>query len=516
MNNHQTPSRGPTSRCNTYATILPLLDEPGIDPDARAEARAHVATCASCQQQRAAYRQVELAARRHLGPPVSPHYQTEEIMRDLLGEPLTAPDKSGTATPAPRHARKSVSTRRVLAGVPSLAAVLVVVLLAVILFANHVRPTGGTAPAPFLQQNRLSDVSMVSASEGWAVGSTMRCGTPPGSPTPSTPESACRGGVLLLHYLNGAWTSVPNSFPVGGLSTVWMLSATDGWAAGNTIIVHYDGHTWRETPNPAGLILNRMQMLSDTDGWAIGSSGGDMYEPGLLIHYDGKSWTPEQLPASLGINKQVVMAFDDVAMISPDEGWASGTIFGGALSQVGVILHYLHGQWTVQYLLNNAGLGSLSLLSASDGWATGDTVTNTTTPVNDTPTPIEASHPLLLHYIQGKWTNVTDSLNNVSDGIGQIAMLSATDGWMIGPNDTTMLHYNGQQWLPVSLPGAKNLPVIFLRMQLLSATEGWAVGMQIVGAQAVPNGHGVGYRGGNLATLILHFHNGVWSVYTSP
>ncbi len=71
MKKHQTTLPTPTAQCKIYAALLPILDEPGIDSDAAAEARAHLATCAYCQQQQAAYRQLATAASRYLSPPVS-------------------------------------------------------------------------------------------------------------------------------------------------------------------------------------------------------------------------------------------------------------------------------------------------------------------------------------------------------------------------------------------------------------------------------------------------------------
>ena len=237
---------------------------------------------------------------------------------------------------------------------------------------------------------------------------------------------------------------------------------------------------------------------------------------GCSFTYDGHNWTPVQLPASLGINKQVSMVFDNLAMVSPEEGWMAGTLYGGSPSQVGFILHYFNGQWTVQYRLDNAQLGSLSMLSASDGWATGSTATFTNTPANGMPTVAQTSHPLLLRYVQGKWTTATNLLSDPSAGAGQIQILSATDGWMTGQNISTWLHYNGKQWLPVTFPALKTLIVVNLSVQFLSATEGWAVGTQIINAQSVQTGHGTSYRSDDNVPLLLHFHDGAWSIFHSP
>jgi hypothetical protein len=533
MNNHHTPRRGPTARCKTFAALLPLLDEPGIDPDALAEARAHLDTCAYCQQQRAAYRQLELAARRHLAPPASPRYQTEEIIRDLLGAPIAEPvtGKTTTARPTRLTPPQPGSARRFLAGLPALAAVLVIVLLSVALFANHLKFVPGSASSTTTpgSDTELRDVAMVSPTEGWAVGETRSCDTAPASsPTASGPNSsptpACHSGILLMHYLHSKWSPVHLPFQVGGLSTISALSPTDVWAAGNTIILHYDGHTWQDMPNPEHYILTDMQMLSDTDGWATGSSGGGMYEPGLLLHFDGHTWTPQTLPANLA-NSQQAVDLGNVTMISPTEGWLLATVYGGSPPQVGFILHYTHGQWTIQDRIDNASVGSIWMPSATDGWATGITLTDTPTDANGTPqtsntTPLPTTRLLLLHYIQGKWVDVTNSYSSLFNGAGLdhvsglVATPSVSDGWMIGGDPLVLLHYDGQQWLSVPPPAMPKTTLPFIsRLVMASPNEGWAVGFSELDVREKTQQGLTVYSSDGMAPLILHYHNGVWSVY---
>jgi photosystem II stability/assembly factor-like uncharacterized protein len=514
MNNHRTPAGRPGARCQTYAALLPILDEPDTDPDALVEARAHLSACASCQEQLAAYRQLAVAARRYLGPPAAPRYQTSEIMRDLLAAPIAAladtePASPITARPLPR---KPASPRRLITTLAPIAAVLVIVLLTVALFANHLRPQG-VASIPARSESRLTDISMVSPSEGWAVGDTESCGSQP----ISTPDgSTCRGGILLLHYLDGTWSPVHLPFQVGGLTTISALSATDVWAGGNTLILHYDGHTWRQMPNPQRFILSKMQMLSDTDGWAVGADP-DLYNPGLLLHYDGKSWTEQPLPASLGASIQDNKGFDGLTMISPTEGWVIGDWHGGSPAQIGIILHYTHGQWAIQDRIDNASLTSISMLSATDGWATG--YTTTYTPANASGTPPASNgeitnRPFLLHYTRGKWVPVTNSLSGQFNIGALISMTSAQDGWMMSATPFALWHYNGQDWLPVAAPALPKTNIRFItRLEMLSPTEGWAIGFYGTGGRTIQQDQGQVVVGPvTFVPLILHYHNGVWSV----
>jgi hypothetical protein len=146
MNNHHTPTRGPTTRCKAFAALLPLLDEPDMDADALAQARAHLGACAYCQQQRAAYRQLEAAAMRYLSPSAAPRYRTEEIMRDLLEQPAAEAINAETPTPTPIQPlpRQPARPRRLISNLTSFAAVLVIIIFAVALFANHARFLGGS------------------------------------------------------------------------------------------------------------------------------------------------------------------------------------------------------------------------------------------------------------------------------------------------------------------------------------------------------------------------------------
>src|SRR5690348_2763264 len=76
-----------TARCKTFAALLPVLDLSGGDARAVEEAREHLTGCAYCQAQQVAYRQLDAALYRHLSPPATPRYQTEEIVADIFATP---------------------------------------------------------------------------------------------------------------------------------------------------------------------------------------------------------------------------------------------------------------------------------------------------------------------------------------------------------------------------------------------------------------------------------------------
>ncbi len=85
--NHHTPTRAPGSECAALAAVLPLLDEAGLDARDAASAREHLATCAYCQDQAAAYKRLDAALRRHFGPAAVPPLLTEDIVWSITGIP---------------------------------------------------------------------------------------------------------------------------------------------------------------------------------------------------------------------------------------------------------------------------------------------------------------------------------------------------------------------------------------------------------------------------------------------
>ena len=106
----------------------------------------------------------------------------------------------------------------------------------------------------------LSAVAMVSASDGWAVGSS---------------EEYSTGNIL--HYTGGQWTAI-QAPPNTTLSAVAMVSASDGWAVGDEVILHYTGGQWTQLAGSNWGVLASVAMVSATDGWVVGWSG-------TILHY---------------------------------------------------------------------------------------------------------------------------------------------------------------------------------------------------------------------------------------
>src|SRR5262249_29186132 len=119
-------------------------------------------------------------------------------------------------------------------------------------------PSSPTPVAASDITGELSAVSAVSASDAWAV-----------------------GGGLIMHWNGTSWTRVksPDMPRSGVLRGVSMVSATDGWAVGEEfsklILLHWDGTSWTRVPGPAGAkgVLFGASADSATDAWTAGPAG---------------------------------------------------------------------------------------------------------------------------------------------------------------------------------------------------------------------------------------------------
>jgi hypothetical protein len=193
-----------------------------------------------------------------------------------------------------------------------------------------------------------------------------------------------------------------------------MLSATDGWASGQSepssdapLIVHYNGHEWVTQATPA--------VAQASTSWPeMFSTASVQPEP------DGEVWalTTWQLPVPTTL-----------VPVGPPPPNLSGT----------AILHYDGHQWQVQMSAPGVLLSSLSMDSGQDGWAMGITEPSHTNQASSSTSSISgtSAQALLYHYTQGHWERSLVKLpissgSNFAPVIGKLAMVSPSDGWMLG------------------------------------------------------------------------------------
>lgn len=292
-----------------------------------------------------------------------------------------------------RRRLQSASTR--LAGVIA-AGTAVAALVAVepaYAAGTTVVPTATSGPS-----SELVAVSLLSATDGWAVGGTSQNGLAeryngrsfrivpsanlvdhPGttssgagltgvaaiSPTralavgtatttsgPNTVTSA-----VAERWNGSAWirTPVPNPGPTNTLAAVAATSATDAWAVGTSqpgaralpFAVHWNGTTWTQVATPApGSVANAFNGVAATsanDAWAVGyaqeDSHGATVKHSLIEHWDGTAWSRVPSPDfATGVQETELTA---VAAASPHDVWAAGN--GVTASTSGAVLVHTSG-----------------------------------------------------------------------------------------------------------------------------------------------------------------------------
>jgi hypothetical protein len=207
----------------------------------------------------------------------------------------------------------------------------------------------------------VSGIAMLSAEEGWAVGSEIN--TAPAGPTGSD-RVPVYTRPLLLHYQQGTWIRLPadSQFDNVQLFDVSMRSPDDGWAIGNAIggsvlpvVLRYSGGKWRRlaTAFPGASLLS-VSAAGHGEAWAVGYGGP---VSGITLHCVQDACARVEMPTPNILSV--------VTMRSPTDGWIGGH---GA-----VTLHYDGHQWKkVGLVIHGEVLTDMAMQSATEGWAVGD------------------------------------------------------------------------------------------------------------------------------------------------
>jgi len=428
---------------------------------------------------------------------------------------------------SPRPPRPSVRLVTVAAG---LAAVVVISLLAGLIFMSHGRPVpsashkGTPAIAPGLQTNLMA-IGMSSATDGWAMGTQIPAGHNGGSSDDP---------AYVLHFTGGRW--VQSQTPIRAwITAIKMLSPTDGWAIG-TRVYHYDGASWREVSLPVKSPFNAIAAVSPSDIWIAGDGSWTGTADGntTILHYDGSRWIRQATPR-LGD----FFSTTSLSMVSAQEGWAIGSATldssKGWYPPTGAILHYVDGAWHLAKTLPGMNLQTISMGSATDGWAGGSLVTYSKTgPLPQGQSPNETDTPKLWRYTGGQWVEVSVPRSPLTpagtpmDGqIRSITMFSATDGWMFAGLDSglqsldqstslgpSVLHLEQGRWVQVKTPVLQQRRSVYMsNVVFLSPDEFWGVG-SAVWWTGIPSGIGSGYSP-TITPVMAHYKNGAWTIVES-
>ncbi|MGH2515041.1 MAG: hypothetical protein ACRDHP_05240, partial [Ktedonobacterales bacterium] len=477
--------------------------------------------------------------------------------------------------PLPHH------SRRMLSGVASVAAALVLILLASLVFINRPR-TGGDSAGQTVTQTNLSSVSMVSPGEGWVAGNSVTFSIQ-ARPTatvahsgwfsyaPLTGYHVVSDRMLLYHYQNGTWTPVHVNVSGGGaqLNAISMDSRTDGWAAGS-LLLHFDGTTWRQQTLPVRGMLTEVRMVAPNDGWALGVREGSAPHTPFILHYDGTAWTEQALPAGLGADAQHIISVRNLVALPTGDAWILVTRFpvgttvtdnpgnpgsGSTTSTSGsgmsprdvlpstAILHSTGGPWTVQATLPGMVVNSFDMATPHDGWAVANDAG--LPPVASPPLGVHSS-PLFLRYAGGAWTPVTmkavgDTVHQLN--ISRLDLLSPAEGWAVGISQTNtsgmtivngtpqptpspvpgpqmslaLAHYDGATWSATVGPGIPNgMVAVVSGADFAASGDGWVTGTMYTLPEHAGQPGGAQPIITQTEPLLLHYTHGAWSSVPLP
>jgi hypothetical protein len=255
----------------------------------------------------------------------------------------------------------------------------------------------------------LQGVAAASASDVWAVGSA---GT----------------GTLIVHWDGRTWKRVPSPAPAGSaLTGVAVASARDAWAVGGNLILHWNGTAWTQVPSPGGG-LTGVAAVSADDAWAVGGN--------LILHWNGKAWrlvhSPQPPSGKFGD------ALMGVAATSPSNAWAVGCTDGCPVGGSSVIERWQGRSWkqvavpTRPFALYR--LAGVATTSASSAWAVGGSG------------PVTAEGAETVRWNGHSWT-LRRATNSAA--LAGVTAISARDAWAVGGTAhgrTVILHWNGTAW----------------------------------------------------------------------
>lgn len=198
---------------------------------------------------------------------------------------------------------------------------------------------------------------------------------------------------------------------------------------------------------PPNSQLSAVSMDSQNDGWAVGTvnnkpNGMGGPKNALLAHFDGKAWTTSPDSANFPFGQLI-----SISMVSASDGWASGSIQAAPNAPIhGLLLHYTGGHWRAVDIssLGFLGGGQLTMRSANDGWLVAQA--NAKSSADRT--------TLVFQYHNGAWSRFSSL-----PGFYLVSMLSASDGWAADQIHHAVLRYQNGAWKRMTTAPAEPLAI---------------------------------------------------------
>jgi len=299
------------------------------------------------------------------------------------------------------------------------------------------------APPP-----NLNSVHFSVPSVGWAVGNN---------------------GTIIMYDGIGWSTYSTSPLVSNNLTSVYTISPSDGYAVGqHGTILRLASGGWgvvAQCPGPSCLqdvTLRSVFELPTGEAWAVGNATSSGATATILHWLPPGPWS--QVPSNTPNGANLTSVF---FLADGSEGWAVGTVGTTTL-----IDHWKNGVWTVVTytppIAGNLALDSVVIVNnnPSNVWATGTS---------------SSGGAIALHYDGTIWS--PSPINQLGlTGWATISFVpgSTNDAWIVGGNlagaGGQTLHWDGMTWTDVPLVPRPFAFPRFTSIQMLSATDGWAVG----------------------------------------
>jgi hypothetical protein len=172
------------------------------------------------------------------------------------------------------------------------------------------------------------------------------------------------------------------------LTGVAAVSASDAWAVGstgtglhfNSLILRWDGRSWRRVPSPSvsfgefGNALQGVAATSAANAWAVGCTDGcPVGGTPLIERWSGTSWKQVAAPTT----PYALYDLTAVAARSATSAWAVGG-GGPVTSEAAAAAHWNGRRWTLSHARSGAVLTGVAAISATNAWAVGGTASGRT------------------------------------------------------------------------------------------------------------------------------------------
>lgn len=217
------------------------------------------------------------------------------------------------------------------------------------------------SPSPGQGFNRLNGIATITPDDIWAVGAY-------GDPRPEAGANSSL--TLILHWDGLNWTQTPAP-GLWGLEAVVALASDNLWAVGGNTIAHWDGKGWSDFPwrspsDNAYYTFHSIAALTPDDMWVVGEWGRGV----VTLHWDGRTFKRVQ-----GVGQGLISKLYGVAMVSSDDVWAVGEYRaeyvpegGDSLSGYGPLLAHWDGSvWSLAPLPLTTTVGGELLATAVTG-----------------------------------------------------------------------------------------------------------------------------------------------------